>query len=69
MYSEMPQGVPDLLPFFHAFTGADTVSSFSGIGKVTAGRTWMSFREVDKAFSEYSSTPDSISEDDETYSW
>lgn len=30
-----PQGVPDLLPFFNAFTGARTVFSFAGIGKVT----------------------------------
>jgi len=37
------------LPFFHAFTGCDTVSTFCSIGKRTAWKAWMSFREVDKA--------------------
>ena len=61
MNDKIPTGVSNLLPFFHAFTGADTVSSFGGIGKMTAWKTWMSFREVDTAFHEYSTMPLHIS--------
>ena len=32
------------LPFFHAFTGCDMVSTFCGIGKRTAWKTWMNFQ-------------------------
>ena len=38
------------LPMFHAFTGCDTVSSFSGIGKKTAWEMWNVFPEVTDAF-------------------
>ena len=38
------------LPMFHAFTGCDTVSSFSGRGKKTAWETWNVFPEVTDAF-------------------
>ena len=38
------------LPIFHAFTGCDTVSSFSGRGKKTAWETWNVFPEVTDAF-------------------
>lgn len=37
---------PDMtraLPFFHAFTGCDTVSAFFGKGKVMAWKTWTKF--------------------------
>ncbi|KAJ8397883.1 hypothetical protein AAFF_G00435720 [Aldrovandia affinis] len=34
------------LPFFHAFTGCDTVSCFSGRGKKTAWETWKACDEV-----------------------
>lgn len=46
----IPHSVASNLPFFHAFTGCDTVSTFSGIGKRTAWKAWMSFRKVDNAF-------------------
>lgn len=32
---------------FHSITGCDTVSTFCGIGKKTAWKVWMSFREID----------------------
>ena len=45
------------LPMFHAFTGCDTVSSFSGRGKKTAWETWNVFPEVTDAFiGKYGST-------------
>ncbi|KAJ8394095.1 hypothetical protein AAFF_G00049000 [Aldrovandia affinis] len=34
------------LPFFHAFTGCDTVSCFGGRGKKTAWETWKAYDEV-----------------------
>lgn len=57
MQQKLSPGVSNLLPFFHAFTGADTVSSFGGIGKTTAWKTWMAFREVDEAFHEFLNMP------------
>ena len=33
-------GIARALPFFHAFTGCDTVSAFFGKGKVIAWNTW-----------------------------
>lgn len=38
------------LLMFHAFTGCDTVSSFSGKGKKTAWETWNVFPEATDAF-------------------
>ena len=38
------------LPVFHALTGCDTVSAFSGRGKKTAWNTWEVFPEVTEAF-------------------
>ena len=38
------------LPVFHALTGCDTVSIFSGRGKKTAWNTWEVFPEVTEAF-------------------
>jgi len=38
------------LPGFHAFTGCDTVSSFSGRGKKTVWDTWLAYPEVTRAF-------------------
>jgi len=43
------------LPLFHAFTGCDTVSAFSGRGK----KTWTNFPEVTSAFTELSAAPSS----------
>ena len=39
-----------VLPVFHAFTGCDTVSSFSGRGKKTAWKIWQVFSDVAEAF-------------------
>ena len=46
------------LPMFHAFTGCDTVSSFSGRGKKTAWETWSVFPEVTDAFISLMGQPD-----------
>ena len=42
---------------FHALTGCDTTSSFSGRGKRTAWSTWSSFNEVTPALCTISETP------------
>ncbi len=46
----LPPAVAESLPFFHAFSGCDTVSTFCGIGKRVAWKTWMNFREIDNTF-------------------
>ena len=51
------------LPFFHAFTGYDTVSSFAGKGKKSAWTTWMSCTEATKVFSASTSVPATISDE------
>jgi len=38
LHSKLPSGVPELIPFFHAFTGCDALSSVCGIGKKLRGR-------------------------------
>ena len=38
------------LPFVHAFSGCDTVSSFAGRGKKTVWEIWKVFNEVTPAF-------------------
>ncbi|XP_065670919.1 uncharacterized protein LOC136089121 [Hydra vulgaris] len=50
LHQHIPDGVSSNLPFFHAFTGCDTVSTFCGIGKRTAWKAWMNYRVVDAAF-------------------
>ena len=50
------------LPFFHAFTGCDTVSSFFDIGKLTAWNTSISYNEIWETFAELSNHSDSISD-------
>jgi len=42
------------LPIFHALTGCDTVSYFSGKGKKSAWQAWSAFPEVTTAFLELS---------------
>ena len=49
------------LPFFHSFTGCDTVSSFTGIGKKTAWNVWNVYPEATEAFEELVTMPDNIS--------
>ena len=51
------------LPIFHALTGCDTVSAFSGRGKKTAWATWKAFPEVTDAFIELESMPSEVSEE------
>ena len=48
------------LPMFHAFTGCDTVSSFSGRGKKTAWDTWMASDDVTGAYCALATNPDVI---------
>ena len=55
--SKLKSQVPKALPFFHAFTGCDTMSSFYGKGKKTAMDTWKSFPEVTSAFLSLGNTP------------
>ena len=38
------------LPIFHALTGCDVMSSFSGKGKKSAWQAWSAFPEVTTAF-------------------
>ena len=56
------------LPFFHALTGCDTVSCFSGRGKKTTLDTWRACNEISdevtKAFSALAVTPTISSVDD-----
>ncbi len=51
------------LPFFHAYTGCDTVSAFHSIGKKTAWGTWCSFPEVTEAFRLLVEGPTEISDE------
>ena len=50
------------LSFFHALSGCDTVSSFSGRGKKTAWDTWLRFPEVTKAFEAIMMMPSEIND-------
>ena len=50
------------LPFFHAFTGCDSVSCFYGKGKKTAMDTWNRFPEATTAFLSLASTPSEVSD-------
>ena len=52
------------LPFFHAFTGCDTVSCFGGRGKKAAWETWKSDDGVTAAFGALSATPNSTTIDE-----
>ena len=47
---KMPSPLIESLPFFHSFTGCDTVSAFLGIGKRSAWNAWMMFRDIDEIF-------------------
>ncbi len=51
------------LPFFHAFTGCDVVSSFKGRGKKTAWNIWNLYGEVTLAFINLSNSPQQISDE------
>jgi hypothetical protein len=51
----------EALPFFHAVTGCDTVSSFAGRGKPTAFETWKAYPEITPVFRSLSQTPELVS--------
>lgn len=46
--------------FFHAFTGCDTVSGFSGKGKKSFWKAWKSFPEITNTFKELSQPVNAI---------
>lgn len=48
------------LPVFHAFTGCDTVSQFSFVGKKTAWKVWETHMEFDEVFSSLSRAPQQL---------
>lgn len=52
------------LPFMHAFSGCDTVSSLSSVGKKTAWEVWKSLPEITEVFQRLSATPDEVTEAD-----
>ena len=50
----------EVLPFFHAFTGCDLVSSMLGIGKKTAWNAWNAYPKVTNTFVAIIQDPSSI---------
>ena len=52
------------LPFFHAFTGCDTVSAFVGKGKLTAWQAWNVLENVTETFCKLSQPCDTLTVDD-----
>ena len=56
------------LPFFHAFTGSDTTSSFKGIGKKKAYEALKAFKSADSTLAEMSFQAfQNLQEDDEKF--
>ena len=51
------------LLFFHAFTGCDVISFFSGRGKKSEWHVWEVLPELTDAFLELASSPVNVSED------
>ena len=52
------------LPFFHAFTGCDTVSQFHRIGKKTAWETWNTHEKFTAVFLRLAAAPQELTEED-----
>ena len=52
------------LPFFHSFTGCDTVSGFYGIGKKKAWDTWLIHSDVTETFCKLADSPDKVTDED-----
>ena len=48
----------------HAFSGCDTVSSLSSVGKKTAWEVWKSLAEITEVFQRLSAIPDEVTEAD-----
>ena len=51
------------LPFFHAFTGCDTVPAFHGKGKKSAWKTWEVFPDATDVFTRLSKRHDTFAVD------
>jgi len=56
MATNIHANVSESILYFHAFTGCDTVSTFSGVGKKGAWNAWMKFREIDEVFCKLTNT-------------
>lgn len=52
--------------FWHGFTGCDTVSSFSGRGKIASWETWKAFPEITNTFLSLANEPVELQEADST---
>lgn len=57
------------LPFFHAYTGCDTVSSFYGIGKTRAWNVWMKMPDITQVFNNLSNSMEIQDEDFQMIEW
>jgi hypothetical protein len=51
------------LPFFHAFSGCDTVSAFTGKGKKSCWQAWNIFPDETEVFSRLSTPIDNVGSD------
>jgi hypothetical protein len=51
------------LPFFHAFSGCDTVSAFTGKGKKSCWQAWNVFPDETEVFSRLSTPIDNVGSD------
>ena len=51
------------LPFFHAYTGCDTVSAFSSRGKKTVWDTWKAYKEATPTFLALSTGPMQVADE------
>lgn len=58
--ASLGEEISECLPFFHAFTGCDTVSGFAGIGKKTAWEVWKGFPKVNTTFRTLAAGPAEI---------
>ena len=52
----------EALPFFHTFTGCDTVSAFVGKGEKTAWQAWNVFENAKEVFHCFSSPCDNLTQ-------
>ena len=66
LFNKFGTDICQALPFFHAFSGCDTSSSFFGKGKSTFWDAWMSFSKstvLTQTFIELSNSPLAVSEE------
>ena len=52
------------MPFFHTFSGCDTVSAFCGKGKKSTWQTWIVFDNVSGTFTKLSQCPRTVDDHD-----